>query len=86
MVEKDDTSEELADIMKEESTRGRRHPKKASTLIQERKMRRFVRMIANGSCDDRDVANAIRELGPQGGSGEYQRLWNIWVQFRGRRS
>ena len=86
MVQKDDKSEELADIMKEESTRGRRHPQRASTVSQERKMRQFVRMIANGNCDDREVANAIRELGPQEGSPEFQRLWNIWLQFRGRRS
>jgi len=86
MVQEDDKSEELADIMKEESTRGRRHPKKASTLIQERKMRQFVRMIADGNCDDREVANAIRALGPQEGSPEFQRLWDIWLQFRGRRS
>lgn len=86
MVQKDDKSEELADIMKEESTRGKRHPKRASTVSQERKMRQFVRMIANGNYDDREVANAIRELGPQEGSPEFQRLWNIWLQFRGRRS
>jgi len=86
MVQEDDKSEELADIMKEESTRGRRHPKKASTLIQERKMRQFVRVIADGNCDDREVANAIRALGPQEGSPEFQRLWDIWLQFRGRRS
>jgi endonuclease III len=86
MTQKDDEAQELADIMKEESTRGRPHPKRASTASQERKMRQFVRMIASGKCEDREVANAIRELGPQEGSPEFQRLWNIWLQFRGRRS
>jgi hypothetical protein len=86
MIREDDEAEELADVVKEESTRGRRHPKRASTVRQERKVRQFVRMIANGNCDDREVANAIRELGPQEGSPEFQRLWNIWLQFRGRRS
>ena len=86
MVQKDDKSEELADIMKEDSTRGKSHPNRASTVSQERKMRQFVRMIANGNCDDREVANAIRELGPQEGTPEFQRLWSIWLQFRGHRS
>lgn len=86
MNQKDEKAQDLADIMKEESTRGRRHPRRASTVSQERNMRHFVKMIADGNCDDREVATAIRELGPQEGSPEYQRLWNIWVQFRGRRS
>jgi hypothetical protein len=86
MAQKDDETQELADIIKEESTRGKRHPKRASTIGQERQVRQFVRMIADGNCDDREVANAIRELGPQEGSPEFQRLWNIWLRFRGRRS
>jgi hypothetical protein len=81
-----DKDRELGDIFKEESTRGKRYPKKATTVAQERKMRRFVRMLADGKCDDRDVASAIRELGPQEGSAEFQRLWDFWLQFRGRRS
>jgi hypothetical protein len=86
MTREDGEGQDLADIIKEESTRGRRHPKRASAVRQERKMRQFARMIADGNCDDREVANAIRELGPQEGSPEFQRLWNIWLQFRGRRS
>jgi hypothetical protein len=35
----------------------------------------FVRMIADGNCGDREEANAIRALGPQEGSPEFQRLW-----------
>jgi len=86
MAREDEQAQELADIMKEESARGTRHPKRALTVSQERKMRHFVRLIANGNCEDREIASAIRALGPQEGSPEYQRLWNIWLQFRGRRS
>jgi len=76
---------ELADIIREESTRGQRHPQKALTINQRRKMYAFVRMISEGNCDDREVANAIRALGPQEGSPEFQRLWEWWLRFRGRR-
>jgi len=79
---KDD--QELADIMQEESGRGKRHPEKALTISQRRKMYAFVRMIADGNCEDRDVANAIRALGPEEGSPEFQRLWDWWVRYRRR--
>ena len=86
MAQEDDKARELADIMKEESARGRRHPKRAWTIDQERKMYHFVRLIADGNCGDREVASAIRALGPQEGTPEFQRLWNIWLQYRGRTS
>jgi hypothetical protein len=78
--------EDIGDIIQEESTRGGRHPRKALTISQRRKMFAFVRMLADGKCDDREVANAIRALGPQEGSAEFQRLWQWWIRYRDRRS
>ena len=86
MSKKDDDGQQLDDIMREESARGRNTPKRASTLAQERRMREFVGLISNGSCTDADIANAIIALGQQEGSPEFRRLWNIWCQFRGRKS
>jgi hypothetical protein len=47
MTRKDDEAQELSDIMKEESTRGRRHPKRALTASQERKMRQFASVVSH---------------------------------------
>ena len=77
---------ELSDVMREESGRGKRHPEKAVTISQRRRMYAFVRMLAEGNCEDREVTNAIRALGPQEGSPEFQRLWDWWVKFRDRKS
>jgi hypothetical protein len=74
---------DLHDIMAEEKSRGTRHQQKALTRKQRRKMELFVRMLSDSNCEEREVLDAIRDLGPKDGEPEFLRLWNLWKQYRG---
>jgi len=74
MSEKDD----FKDVMAEESTRGRRQPKKAVTLARERMIRKVADMLADPGCEKRTFLAVIREYGIKEGSLEFLQLCELW--------
>ncbi len=80
MAEKED----LRDIMAEETTRGRKRPRKAVSLREQRKLRRLFDMIRDANCEERDYLEVIRELGPKDGSPEFLYFVRLWKEYRGK--
>ena len=64
--------------MAEETTRGRRPPKKAVTLARQRMIRRVADMLANPGCDKRTFLGVIRDYGIIEGSPEFLQLCELW--------
>jgi hypothetical protein len=71
-------NENLKDIITEETTRGRRQPKKAVTLARRRMIRRVADMLAQPGCDKRTFLAVIRDYGIKEGSPEFLQLCNLW--------
>jgi hypothetical protein len=70
--------EDFRDIMTEETTRGRRQPKKAVTLARQRMIKRVADMLAEPSCDKRTFLGVIRDYGIKEGSPEFLQLCDLW--------
>ena len=74
---------DLADVMKEETTRGTRHPQKAVSIKHRRELEKIGRMILDFNCTKKEYLQAIRDFGPQDGSKEFQRFVMLWDEYRG---
>ena len=70
--------EDFKDVMAEESTRGRRQPKKAVTLARERMIRKVADLLADPGCEKRIFLAAIREYGIKEESPEFLQLCELW--------
>jgi hypothetical protein len=70
--------------MSEERSRGRKQPKKALSLSEQRKLRRLFDMITDASCEERDYVEAIRDLGPKDGSPEFLYFVRLWRRYHGK--
>jgi hypothetical protein len=76
--------EDLKDMMAEETSRGRRHQKKALTLAQERLITKVAAMLAHSGCEKRTFLAVIREYGIKEGSPEFLKLCALWDARHGR--
>ncbi len=54
---------DIQDVMAEESSRGRRRPKKVMTVERKRRIRRAAAKPANSHCTEDEFLAVIRELG-----------------------
>src|SRR6266702_2178508 len=79
----EDKSRDLHDIMAEETSRGRKQPKKTLTLEQERMIRNVAAILVNPKCDRLTYIDAIREYGLKEESAEYRQLLALWRKLRG---
>jgi hypothetical protein len=79
MSEKDD----FKDIIAEETTRGRRQPKRALTLARERMIRKVADMLAAPGSDKRTFLEVIRDYGIKEGSPEFLQLCELWDERHG---
>ena len=70
--------EDFQDVMAEETTRGRRQPKKAVTLARQRMIRKVADMLADPGGDKRTFLAVIRDYGIREGSSEFLQLCNLW--------
>jgi hypothetical protein len=77
--EKDD----FKDIIAEETTRGRRQPKRAVTLARERMIRKVADMLAAPGSDKRTFLAVIRDYGIKEGSPEFLQLCELWDERHG---
>jgi hypothetical protein len=70
--------EDFKDVVAEETTRGRRQPKKAVTLARERMIRKVGNLLGDPGCEKRTFLTVIREYGITEGSPEFLQLCELW--------
>ena len=79
----DDKDRELRDIHAEESSRGRKQPKKALSIARQRTIAEMARMLQDPRCDLETYLKVIREYGLPEESDEYRQLLALWRKRRG---
>jgi len=79
----DDKDQDLRDIQAEETTRGKKQPKKALSLARRRMITQMARMLQDPRCDEETYVEVIREYGLQEESDEFRQLLALWRKRRG---
>ena len=79
----DDKDQDLRDIQAEETTRGKKQPRRALSLAFQRKIKQMARMLQDPRCDKETFLEVIREYGLQEGSDEFRQLLALWRKRRG---
>ena len=79
----DDKDQDLLDIRAEETTRGKKQPKKAISLARQRAIAQLARMLRDPRCDKETYLEVIREIGLPEESDEFRQLLSLWRRFRG---
>ncbi len=68
----------------EESSRGRRQPKKLMTVQRKRRIQRAAAKLADSNCTKDEFLEVIRELGYEERSKEFEACVKLWNSRRGR--
>jgi hypothetical protein len=79
----DDKDQDLRDIQAEETTRGKKQPKKALSLARQRMITQMARMLQDPRCDKETYLEVIREYGLREESDEFRQLLALWRKRRG---
>lgn len=79
----DSKDQDLRDIRAEETTRGKKQPKKALSLARRRVITEMARMLQDPRCDKETYLEVIREYGLQEESNEFRQLLALWRKCRG---
>lgn len=79
----EDDERDLRDLRAEESSRGRRQPKKALSLARRRMISQMARMLQDPRCDKETYLEVIREYGLPEESEEFRQLLALWRKRRG---
>jgi hypothetical protein len=79
----DDQDQDLRDIQEEETTRGKKQPKKALSLARQRMITRIARMLQDPRCNKETYVEVIREFGLPEESDEFRQLRALWRKRRG---
>lgn len=80
---REEQEEDLKDVLKEETSRGRKQPKKAISIARERMIREVARLLANPNCDRETFLETIHEYGLTDESLEYHQLLALWRRRHG---
>jgi hypothetical protein len=79
----DDRDQDLRDIQAEETTRGKKQPKKALSLARQRMISQMARMLQDPHCNKETYLEVIREYGLREESDEFRQLVALWRKRRG---
>jgi hypothetical protein len=79
----DGKDQDLRDIQAEETTRGKKQPKRALSLARQRMITRIARMLQDPRCDKETYLDVIREFGLREESDEFRQLLALWRKRRG---
>lgn len=79
----DDRMDDMRDVIKEETSRGRKQPKKGLSIERERIIKRVAQLLANPNCDLETYEETIREFGLTDESPEYHQLLALWRKRHG---
>lgn len=83
MVAAEDDPQNLKDLRREETSRGRKQPKRAISLARERMIRYLSRILQDPNCSRDDYLEAIQLFGLTDESAEYPMLLDLWRKRRG---
>ncbi len=75
--------DDIKDVIAAETSRGRSQPKRVMTLERRRAIQRAAARLADSNCTEREFLEAIRALGYEEGSPEFERCVKLWREFRG---
>ena len=75
---------DIQDVRGEESSRGRRQPKKLVTVERKRRIQRAAAKLADANCTEVEFLGVIRELGYEEGSKEFDACVKLWNSLRGK--
>ncbi|MGH9427753.1 MAG: hypothetical protein ACRD2L_15800 [Terriglobia bacterium] len=75
--------DDLKDVIAEETSRGRPQPKRVMSIEKKRKLQRAAARLADSNCTEREFLEAIRALGYEEGSPEFEKCVKLWREFRG---
>jgi hypothetical protein len=75
---------DIQDVMAEESSRGRKQPKKLMTVERKRRIQRAAAKLADSNCTKEEFMEAIRELGYEERSKEFDACVKLWNSRRGK--
>jgi hypothetical protein len=75
--------DDLKDVIAAETSRGRSQPKQVMSLERKRKLQRAAARLADSNCTEREFLEAIRALGYEEGSPEFEQSVRLWREFRG---
>jgi len=79
----DDEKQDLDDVRAEETSRGRKQPKKSLSLERQRMIRRIAQLLADPNCDRETYLDVIREFGLTDADPEYPQLLALWRKRHG---
>jgi hypothetical protein len=79
----DSEDQDLRDVQAEETTRGKKQPKKALSLKFRRLITEAARMLRDPRCDRETDLEVIREFELQEDSQEFRQLLALWRKRRG---
>jgi hypothetical protein len=79
----DNEDQDLREIQAEETTRGKKQPKKALALKFRRLITEAARMLRDPRCDRETYLEVIREFELQEDSQEFRQLLALWRKRRG---
>jgi len=79
----EDKDQDLRDIQSEETSRGKKQPRKALSLARRRMISEMARMLQDPRCDKDTYLEVIREYGLQEDSDEFRQLLALWRKRRG---
>ncbi len=75
--------DDLKDVIAAETSRGRSQPKRVMTLERKRAIQRAAARLADSNCTEREFLEAIRALGYEEGSPEFEQCVKLWREFHG---
>lgn len=75
---------DIQDVIAEESSRGRRQPKRLMTVERKRRIQRAAAKLADSNCTKEEFMESIRELGYEERSKEFDDCVKLWNSRRGK--
>ena len=75
---------DLRDVMAEETSRGRKRPKKVRSLEETRRLRNIARLVRRKGYTEEEFISDLSEFVPDTASPEFRKLLKIWREFQRR--
>jgi hypothetical protein len=79
----EDDRQDFSDVLAEETSRGRKQPKKSVSLERQRMIRRIAALLAKPDCDTEAYLETIHEFGLTDESPEYSQPLALWRKRHG---
>ncbi len=83
MPKRDEEAErqDLLDVVAEESSRGRKQPKKVESIEETRRLKNIARLVRRRGYTEQEFINDLSEFVPKLDSPEFQRFLKIWREY-----